>query len=127
MVFSGYDIISTGGVDKTIIENAEIDLGMKFSAEFREYLLDYGTVELNNNELFGLGVDNYCNVVKSTLDERAYSSAFPPEHCVIYNIGLNSVLVLLGNDGCVYEYSPKSLRKISDSFNQWVLEEFVDY
>ena len=127
MLFDGYDIESTGGVDKTVIETAEIELGIKFSDEFIEYLNVYGTVELNSSELFGLGIKGYRNIVRATNKERSLSENFPKNCVVIYNLGINSVLILLCEDGCVYEYTPRSMKKIYDTFNKWILDEFVSY
>jgi len=126
-MFEKYDVVMTGGVDKAAVESAETKLGFKFSRNFVDYLFYYGTIELNNNELFGLGIDGYRNIVNATIKERTLSQNFPMNSCVIYNIGVDSVLILLGDDGCVYEYTPRSLKKIFDSFNQWIFEEFVTY
>lgn len=125
MIFDGYIIKTSGGVDNSLIDNAESVLGMQFSSEFREYLLNYGTVELNSNELFGLGINGYRNIVNATQNEKNLSQKFPNGYCVVYNVGVDSVLILLGNDGCIYEYTPKSMKKICDSFNQWIINEFV--
>ena len=127
MLFDGYTITVTGGVDKASVELAENALGFKLSSDFVEYLLNYGTVELNGNELFGLGVEDYRNIIIATTDERSLSQNFPENYCVIFNLGINSVLILLGNDGCIYQYSPQGIEKIFDSFNNWILEEYVNY
>ena len=127
MIFIGRDIESTGGVDFNIICDAEIELGMKFSSDFIEYLNKYGTVEFNNRELFGLGITGYRNIVDATQHEKTLSSNFPSGYCVIYNLGINSILILLGNDGYIYEYTPRSVEIIFKSFNQWIAEEFLKY
>ena len=124
-VFEGFDIESTGGVKEDVINKAIADIGVEFSAEFYDYLLNYGTVEFNGNELFGLGVNGYCNIVNATNKEKALSARFPDGYCVIYNIGVDSVLILLGSDGCIYEYTPQHISKIYDSFNAWILDELV--
>ena len=127
MLFDKYSIESSGGVEKTIIEAAENELGFKFSDDFIEYLNVYGTVELNGSELFGLGVDGYRNIVRATNKEKSLSENFPSKCVVIYNMGINNLLILLGEDGCIYEYTPRSINKIYNSFSQWVLSEFVEY
>jgi len=127
LLFEGYKYTHTGGVNKATIESAESELGFKFSDDFVKYLLNYGTVELNNNELFGLGISGYRNIVGATQKERALSQKFPTNCCVVYSLGIDNILILLGNDGCIYEYSPHCIKKIFDSFSQWILEEFVNY
>ena len=127
MLFDIHNVTSTGGVEKFVIESAEHQLGMTFSDDFVEYLTQYGTVELGSSELFGLGVTGYRNIVYATNKERSLSDKFPTKYVVIYNLGINSILILLGEDGCIYEYTPKRLRKIFDSFTQWVVTEFINY
>ena len=127
MIFDSYDTKTTGGVNKDVVISAEAELGVKFSDDFVEYLVNYGTVELNGNKLFGLGVNGYRNIVRATNKEKSLSENFPQNFVVIYNLGINSVLILLGNDGCVYEYTPQSMKKIFDNFNQWISEEFVKF
>ena len=126
MIFDDYKIKSIGGVSNHVINDAEYDLDMKFSDEFREYLANYGAVELDNKELFGLGIKGYRNIVNATLTEKDLSSGFPCGYCVVYNIGIDSVLILLGNDGCIYEYVPQRIKKIHNSFSQWIINEFLD-
>jgi len=127
MLFDNNNVISTGGVKKTIVEAAEKELGINFSKDFVEYLTVYGTVELNDNILFGLGIDGYRNIVHATKKERSLSKNFPSDCIVIYNLGIDSILILLGEDGYVYEYTPQSIKKIFDTFTQWITNEFVEY
>ncbi len=110
------------GVDETEIINAEIDLGVTFSDEYKEYLREYGAISFGSHEFTGLNVDNYTNVVNITKQEREMADKFPENCIVIENLGIEGILILQDNKGYIYQYSKAiGLSKIFDSLSDYFL------
>ena len=64
-------LLSGKGVQDNIINDAEEKLGLKFSKEYRQYLLSFGVAAVNGHELTGLGSSSRVNVVDVTLSQRS--------------------------------------------------------
>lgn len=126
-MFGDNKINAAGGVSGEVIAQAEENLGFPFSADYKEYLAKYGMVEHDDNELFGLGKEGYRNVVTATLAEREGTVGFSADYAVIFNLGIDHILILLGKDGAIYEYAYGDIKRIFDSFTQWITEEFLKY
>mgnify|MGYP001493473551 CR=1 FL=1 len=126
-IFDGFNLICSGGVSSEAVHEAERSLGMVFPDDFTRYLMEYGALESNSNELFGLGIVGYRNIVVSTMREREISVDYPDKMCVIYNLGIDHILILLGENGCIYEKTYTGMKKIYDTFEQWMREEFFEY
>ncbi|MCW5833511.1 MAG: SMI1/KNR4 family protein [Labilithrix sp.] len=84
------DVVIGAGVDEQIVNEAAGLLGVVFPIQLREYLKQFGHVELGHFELFGLGDDvpAYLDLVRMTLTERTDTGC-----------PLRSDLVPLLNDG----------------------------
>jgi len=51
---SGEEILSTGGASDTLIEQAEVTLGVKFPADYKYFLQKYGSLSFESEEFYGL-------------------------------------------------------------------------
>lgn len=115
-----YKMYHLKGVDADAVINAESRLGIRFNDEYRNYLMEYGAVSFGNHEFMGLGGDAYLDVVEETLNERTANSGFPKNCYIIENIGIDGVMMLQDEDGAVYELSDAGMKKVFDSFGEYI-------
>ena len=113
-----------GGAEEAAVTSAEDQIGFRFPEDYRLFLLHYGALKHDGNEIYGIGPTGYCSVVGATMEERKLSSNFPKDCAVLFNLGMEGVLILLRADGVVYEYSPYGMKSIFPSFTKWLEEEF---
>ena len=64
-------LLSGKGVQDSIVNDAEEKLGLRFSEEYRQYLLAFGVAAVNGHEITGLGSSPRVNVVDVTLSQRS--------------------------------------------------------
>ena len=102
------------------ISLAETKLNLKFAEDYKIYLKTFGSISFNSNELTGLNIEKYNNVIDLTLQERNLNSKFPLNFYVIHNIGNEGILVLQDNSGNIYEYYNNSYTKIYPSFSKYI-------
>ncbi len=88
------------------IEHAELELGLKFSQEYRRYLRQFGVISFGPNETYGLGVKDtsFLNIVTALTDFRAIEG-FPKSLIPISDIG----------DGHYYMYDNSNLNIVTVS------------
>lgn len=99
-----FKLYKTIGASKELITEAERQLNLSFSEDYKEYLLMFGAISFDSTELTGLNVDGYANVVSVTLKETQRNKSFPKESIVIENTGIEGLLILQQPDGTVYEW-----------------------
>ena len=61
------------GCDESVVRAAEQALALHFPDSYRQFLLSVGWLDIEGDEIFGLGADlpeEYMNVVSATVDER---------------------------------------------------------
>lgn len=110
-----------GSVTCADIENAEKELGLVFSPEYKKLLQDYGFLCVKGEEFLGIAPDNY-DVVKATKKARSASNGFPQDMYVISNMAIDGILLLQKETGEIYTYQPNlPLRKVADSFAAYLL------
>ncbi|MDO5406467.1 MAG: SMI1/KNR4 family protein [Eubacteriales bacterium] len=108
------------GVSAETVIAAEQKLGVCFSDEFRNYLMEYGVVSFGSHEFMGLGGDMYLDVVGETLNERANNNIFPKNCYLIENLGIDGILILQNEEGEIYELNNAGIKKIFDSFKSYI-------
>ena len=113
-------VYSMKGADIQAVIAAEDRLGLRFSDEYRNYLMDYGVVSCGSHEFTGLGGDAYLDVVKGTLGERERNPMLPGNCYLIENVGIDGILLVQDEDGIVYEVSAQGVKKIYNSLQQYV-------
>lgn len=118
-------ILSTGGVDIQTVEKAEKELEFKMPSDYKELLLQYGALAVDTHEIAALGVEGYLNVVESTKQERALAGNQLDNYIVIENLATEGLLIVLDEDGQVYEYRNNTLEKIYSDFKAYLKEEVL--
>ena len=116
-----FKLFSTKGASHELIQEAERQLGLTFSNEYKDYLSHFGAISFGSTELTGLNIDSYVNVVSVTLKEIQRNKTFPKGCYVIENTGIEGVFVLQEEDGNVFEWQNgkryKEYRNLEEFFN----------
>lgn len=99
-----FKLYKTKGASDELIAEAERQLNIKFSNDYRQYLSLFGAISFGSTELTGLNVDGYANVVTATLKETQRNKSFPKGAIVLENTGMEGLLVLQDEGGTVYEW-----------------------
>lgn len=106
---------ATGGVSEDKITSAENVLGLHFSPEYRELLINYGSLFLKGEEFLGI------EVADITLRVREEYSGFPQDMYVISNTYIDGVLLVQDRKGMIYTYQSKGgSQKIADSLSEYI-------
>jgi len=99
-----YKLYKTKGASEDLISEAERQLHLRFSDDYKDYLSKYGAISFGSTELTGLNIDDYANVVSVTLKEAQRNKSFPKGSYVLENTGNEGLLILQTSDGEVYEW-----------------------
>ncbi|TCI28226.1 hypothetical protein EVJ33_14775 [Exiguobacterium sp. SL-10] len=108
------------GVGEQEVIQAETELGMKFPETYRAILREFGSVEIDSDEIFGLGVEGYLNVVETTLKEREMAEGKLDHYIVLQNIGIEGILIVVDEQDRVYEYRLGEFRDMLSSTADYV-------
>ena len=104
------------------ISNAEKELRVKFSDEYKEYLQAFGAIIADGIELFGITKSEYRNVVLMTKQEWELNPNVPHTMYVIENTHIDGIVTWQDNSGCVYKTEPnKKPVKLADSMAEYLL------
>lgn len=107
------------------INNAEKELGLQFSDEYKQYLSKYGVISANGIELTGIIQSPRLNVVEVTKNERDLR-VIPSDMYVVENVGIEGIVLLQNNLGEIYELSENnSIKKIYNSLFEYIEKEHI--
>ncbi|RLL43929.1 hypothetical protein D8M04_13580 [Oceanobacillus piezotolerans] len=124
-LFENKKVLSTGGVDSHTVEQAESKLSFTMPIDYKELLLNYGAISVGSHEIAALGVNGYLNVVELTLKERALAKNQLDNYIVIENLATEGLLIVLDEEGQVYEYENNTIEKIYSDFKAYLKEEVL--
>jgi hypothetical protein len=113
-------VFSLNGVNADAVMEAEKKLGLHFSEEFRNYLMEYGAASFGSHEFMGLGGDAYLDVVGETLRERNNNEKFPKNCYIVENLGIDGIFILQDEEGKVFEWSDAGVKLIYHSLEEYV-------
>lgn len=103
------------------IINAEKQLKLKFSDEYREYLKNFGAIISDGIELSGIANEEYRNVVALTKKEWELNSKVPHNMYVIEDTRINGIIIWQDFNGYIYKSTPNSSpMKIHDSLTEYI-------
>lgn len=107
------------------INNAEKELGLQFSDEYKQYLSKYGVISAYGIELTGIIESPRLNVVEVTKNERDLR-VIPSDMYVVENVGIEGIVLLQNNLGEIYELSENnSIKKIYNSLFEYIEKEHI--
>ncbi|WP_107943256.1 SMI1/KNR4 family protein [Metasolibacillus fluoroglycofenilyticus] len=109
------------GVSDQEISDTEQKLGMTFPKTYREILSAFGSVDIGSDEIFGLGVEGYSNVVETTLKERDLAKGVLDSFIVIQDLGIDGILIVVDKNDNVYEYKNGDFKNLLSSTAEYIL------
>lgn len=115
-----YKVYRAAGCTADAVIAAEKSLGVRFSEEYRNYVMEYGAISFGPNEFTGLAVDDYIDVVTVTKREKELNQAFPKNSIVIQNLGIEGIIIIQDEDGTIYQMDESGKKKFAAN-------GFVDY
>jgi hypothetical protein len=111
----------TGSISTDLIHNAENELGLKLSKEYKDVLQKYGSLCIKGEEFLGIDNDNY-DIVKATKDARINDSNFPLDAYVIGNTAIEGILIIQKDTCELFTYQPNGqLQPLSDTLEEYLL------
>ena len=98
------DLLHLNGCVTSQIRDAQQALGIVFPEEYVEYVKEFGAVSFYGTEWTGLNVSGSLNVVTATMQERRLDSSFPNDVFLLENIGVDGLMIVMGEDGKIYSF-----------------------
>ena len=108
-------------IDK--VQEAEEKLGVKFSKEYIDYLLNYGVASFFGHELTGICSSPRLNVIDVTTEQRQYNQDVPYNLYVVEDTGFDDVVLWQDEGGAVYRTVSGGLEKVGGSLAEYYSEE----
>lgn len=104
------------------IQQAEKELKVFFSEEYKAYLAEYGIAIFNGHELTGLCDGKRLDVVRMTCKEREISGFVPSDWYVVENLDIDGIVIWQNQIGEVFQTSPmRDSKKIANSIAEYVM------
>lgn len=107
--------------ESEVLKAQEI-LNVKFSAEYVDYVTNFGAISFFGTEWTGLNVEGYLNVVEETLFEREIHKNFPKDCYVVENLQMEGAVVISDAEGRIYNYFNDEKVLICDSLTEYLRE-----
>lgn len=88
------------------IQQAEAQLGLTFSDDYKAYVGTYGSASFDGHELTGISAAPYLDVVLVTLEEREKYPEIPADWYVIEQLHIDDVSIWQSSSGEVFQLLP---------------------
>ena len=122
------ELLSMKPATEEQITDAEIDLAISFSDEYKEYLRAFGSIMADGIELSGITKSEYRNVISMTKQEWELNSNIPHNMYVIENTHIDGIVIWQDNNGCIYKTEPnKEPVKIADTMAEYLVNRCGQY
>lgn len=109
------------GCTTSQIMDAQKALDLTFPEEYIDYVKEYGAISFYGTEWTGLNVEGYLNVVEATKQERKLNSSFPLDCFVIENQGIDSLVTVSDEKGCIYSVQYNKKEKMYNSLSEYLI------
>lgn len=98
------DLLHGTGTSKENVGEAENELGVSFAPDYKEYLLQYGTVAYDGHEWTGISQSKRINVVSVTKEDREYlGDLVPADFYVVEEAGIDNIIIWQNSTGELFE------------------------
>ena len=103
------------------ITGAEIELGLKFAKEYKEYLVEFGCASVFGHEFTGICNSTRLNVVNVTTEQKSRNTNVPFDWYVIEETNIDDIIIWQDSKGNVYAtISLGTPLKIANSFLEYI-------
>lgn len=117
------DMLPLNPATKIQITDAELQLRVRFSDEYKDYLTAFGAIMADGIELTGITKSEHRNVVSLTKKERELNPKVPNTMYVIENTCVDGIIIWQNTAGIIYQTMPNSApKKIASSLREYILE-----
>ena len=117
------DLMSLNPASNTDITDAELQLKVRFSNEYREYLSTFGAILADGIELTGLAKSEHRNVVSVTKQEWKLNKNVPHTMYAVESAGVDGIIIWQDTNGVIYQSSPDKLpNQIAMSLNDYIVD-----
>lgn len=99
------DLYTMEGASVQEIQNAEQALGLKFAADYREYVAAFGAISFESHELTGVCNFKRLNVVDVTIEERRNTDVLDDWY-VVEQANIEGIVIWQDASGSVYQTGP---------------------
>lgn len=100
------DFYPASGASAKMINDAEKQLGVTFSKEYREYVKAFGDASANGHELTGISSNKRIDVVSVTIAERMRNQDIPENLYVVEQTRIDRIVVWQDARGSIYQTIP---------------------
>ena len=117
------NLLSLKSASRTEITDAELQLRMIFSDEYKVYLSTFGAIMADGIELTGISKAEHRNVVPVTKQEWELNNNVPHSMYVVENTGIDGVIIWQDASGVIYQTFPNEKPKqIASSLNEYIIQ-----
>ncbi len=115
------DLLPLKAATSTQITDAELQLRVSFSEEYKEYLRVFGAIMADGIELSGITKAEHRSVVALTKKERKLNPKVPNTMYVVENPHIDGIIVWQDTSGNIYKTLPQnSPKKIAKSLAEYI-------
>jgi len=113
-------VFKSSGASAERIADAETELCLNFSPEYRDYLSSFGRVVLEGHELTGISKSKRLSVVNTTLICKE-SNNVPDDFYVVEEAGIDGIVIWQNTNGEIFATQPGlEITKIKDSLLEYL-------
>ncbi|HIF9329356.1 TPA: SMI1/KNR4 family protein [Photobacterium damselae] len=117
------NLLALKAVPSTEITDAELQLRVKFSDEYKVYLSTFGAIIADGFELTGISKSEHRNVIPVTKQEWELNNNVPHSMYVIENVGIDGMIIWQDASGVIYQTLPNAKpNQIASSLNEYIVE-----
>ena len=103
------------------IKQAELELGLRFADDYRNYIKQFGCMVIGSREITGISSQENYNVVSTTKAQRNYKKSVPENSYVIEQLNIDGIIIWQSSNGEVFQTSPNTApMKIADSLVEYI-------
>ena len=97
------DFTAVGGAQDEQIKNAEEELGLKFSKEYKDFLKEHGAACANGHEFLGICESKRLNIIDATLKAKKKNETVSNDLYLIEDVGIDKILTWQNADGKLFQ------------------------
>ncbi|KPB04503.1 SMI1/KNR4 family protein [Bacillus sp. CHD6a] len=124
-ILDNADIRTVGPIDEDVITQAEKELNVSFPRSYKEIVKQYGVISAGTDEIFGLGVSGYLNVVESTKEERTLANGELDKYIVIQNLGIEGILIVVDENDNTFEYANGAFTNLFSTTEEYINSQIL--
>lgn len=115
------DLLPLKAATETQITEAERQLELHFSDEYKEYLTAFGAIMADGIELTGIAKSEHRNVVSVTKKEWELNTKIAHTMYVVEDPHIDGIIIWQDADGRIYRSTPSAeAKQIADSLSDYL-------